>query len=125
MDYSIQIDGAQNIVMVRATGALTRAGVIRMVQLARAEARARRSMPILYDIRHATLERLAKADIFWIARNSPALTDPKEARVRVGALFPEEQAALARFWEDTFQNAGVQARAFPDEQSALAWLRPQ
>jgi hypothetical protein len=123
LEFCVVIDAARGIVVVTVDGACTRDGSARMVSAARAAARANRGMPILYDLRHASPGELSKSDIFWMARTTPLLKDGEAARVRVATVFPGEHGETARFWEDSFRNAGLEARAFEDEADAVAWLR--
>jgi hypothetical protein len=79
-------------------------------------------MPLLYDLRAASLGRLDSSDIFWWPRTIPALKDSTAARVRVATLHNEAQRPIIEFWETAFRNAGLNARRFEDEAAALAWL---
>ena len=77
---------------------------------------------VLYDIREARAGKLENADLFWLPRNVPALKDPKAARVRVATVFVDCQRPVVEFWETAFRNVGLKARAFEDEEGAIAWL---
>ena len=121
MEFSVRIDSKRGVVVVEAIGALTRVGTTQMVVAARAAGRTHGGMPILYDLREATPGQVAKSDIFWMARESPALRNG-HAMIRIATLFPAEHGTTARFWEDSFRNAGLDARAFETEDEAIAWL---
>jgi hypothetical protein len=121
LEFSIRIDAVRGVVVVTVQGACTRAGTERMVAAARAATQSHGGLPILYDLREATPGQLAKADIFWMARTSPAHRNGTAA-LRGATLFPAEFGDTARFWEDSFRNAGLDAHAFEDEQEAVDWL---
>lgn len=122
MEYKVRTDVARAVVVVTVTGTCTRTGTAHMMMEARAAARDSR-LPILYDLRAATPGQLQKSDIFWLARTVPAAPNGAAGRPRVATLFPSEHEGTARFWEDTFRNAGLEARAFEEEAEAVAWLR--
>ena len=121
MEFSVRIDLDRGIVIVDAVGALTRSGTVKMVGAARAAGASKGGLPILFDLRQASPGELSKADLFWMARNTPALRDG-HSKVRIGTLFPAQHGGTARFWEDSYRNAGLDARAFEDEEEALDWL---
>ena len=106
---------------VHANGELTRAGTTQMVTAARAAGRTHGGMPILYDLREAAPGELAKADLFWMARSSPALRDG-HAMMRIATVCRADHGDVARFWENAYRNAGINARAFETEEDAIAWL---
>ena len=122
MEFTVQIDSGCGVVRAVAVGALTRVGTQQMVAAARAAGRTHGGMPILYDLRGATPGQVGKSDIFWMARESPALRNG-HAMMRIATLFVAQHRATARFWEDSYRNAGIEARAFESEQEAIAWLR--
>ncbi len=121
MEFSVQIDSKHGVVRAVAVGPLTRVGTQRMVTAARAAGRTHGGMPILYDLRDATPGQISKSDIFWMARESPALRDG-HAMMRIATLFPAHHGDTARFWEDSYRNAGIEARAFESEEEAIEWL---
>jgi hypothetical protein len=123
VEFSVRIDEERGIVFVAVIGSCTRAGSAQMVSAARAAAETHGGMPILYDLRQASPGQLSKSDIFWMARTTPVPKEGAAARVRVATVFPEAHGDTARFWEDSFRNAGLDARAFEDEIEAMAWLR--
>lgn len=122
MEFSVRIDAALGVVVVAASGAMSRIGTGQMVASARAAGAAHGGLPILYDLREASPGQIAKSDIFWMARTSPGLGNG-HSHVRIATLFPAAFGATARFWEDSFRNAGLDARAFEREEDAIAWLR--
>ena len=122
MEFSVRIDSKHGVVRAVAAGALTRIGTQQMVAAARAAGRTHGGMPILYDLREALPGEVAKSDLFWMARDSPALRDG-HAMMRIATLFRADHGAIARFWENAYRNAGINARAFESEDEALAWLR--
>jgi hypothetical protein len=122
MPQRVEPDRARRLVVARLEGAATREEVIEMVKAARAMAHDR-GWNILYDMRGATVSDISPGDIFWLPRRLDVLNQPEASLVRVAGLHdPGERASLARFWENAFSNAGLQARAFTDEAAALAWL---
>lgn len=122
MPHRVEPDRARSLVVARLEGAATREEVIEMVKAARAMAHDR-GWNILYDLRGATAGAISAGDIFWLPRRLDVLNEPEASSVRVATLHgPGEGAALARFWENSFRNAGLQASAFTDEAAALAWL---
>lgn len=84
---------------------------------------AENGLPLLYDIRGAHAGKVESTDIFWMPRTIPVLQEPAAARVRVATLHDASQRPLVHFWETAFRNAGLNARAFEDEEAALAWLK--
>lgn len=121
MEFSVRIDSNRGIVLVRVAGGCTRVGMQSMVAAARAAARTGNGLPILYDLRDANPGQLSRSDIFWMARTSPALIEGTAA-LRVATLFPQQFGDTARFWEDSFRNAGIDAHAFESEEEAVDWL---
>jgi len=119
--YVIRVDEGRNVVIVEAIGNIDAATATPMVTEARAAAAAR-AFDILYDFRQAAPGDLKAGDVFWFPRRIPALAKPEARRVRIALLYPEEQREFSRFWETTFQNAGLRARAFDEEAAAFAWL---
>jgi hypothetical protein len=122
LDFTLRIDFSRGIVVVPVTGACDRNGMARMLAEARTASSVHDGLPIMYDMRGATPGDLQRADIFWLAHSAPALKDGAAAKVRVATVTPPGFRALARFWEDSFRNAGVDARAFESGDEATAWL---
>ena len=122
MPHSIAVDEARQVVVVTITGTVDAELVMPMVVDAR-KVSAQRGFAILYDFRRATPGKLSTTDVFWFARNTPA-NSPETRRVRIASLHDgsEAQRAIGAFWETTFRNVGLPARAFHDEAEALAWL---
>ena len=120
MPHEVTIDAARRVVRARLTGAPDRAELIEVVGRARAAAAAS-GFNILYDVRAAT-PAFSSGEIFWLPRQVDALRAPGASRVRVAGLHHPSQGDVVRTWETMFQNAGLQARAFTDEDAALAWL---
>ena len=123
MNFSVRVDTAKGIVVVPALGACDRPSMVRMYEEARAASHAAGGLPILYDMRGATPGDLVRADIFWLAHAAPTLKDGSTSKVRVATIHPPGFAALARFWEDSFRNAGIEARTFDNGDEAVGWLR--
>ena len=121
MPYAIRVDEGRHVVIVEAVGMIDTATATPMVTEARATAAAR-AFNILYDFRAAVPGDLKTGDVFWFPRRIPALAKPEARRVRIALVYPEAQREFARFWETTFQNAGLRARAFEDEAAAYTWL---
>jgi hypothetical protein len=119
--YAIRVDEARHVVIVAAAGNIDAATATPMITEARATAAAR-GFDILYDFRAAIPGDLKTGDVFWFPRRIPALAKAEARRVRIALVYPESQREFARFWETTFQNAGLRARAFDDETAALTWL---
>ena len=120
MEFKVHTDMQRGIISVTVTGVCTRTGTAQMMTAARAVAREAR-LPILYDLRGCSPGQLAKADIFWLARTVPAARN-SSGRIRVATLFPTEHDGTAQFWENSFRNAGIEARAFENETEAVGWL---
>ncbi len=120
--YTITIDTAGRMVRVLVSGVFDAEEAPRMTSEAR-RAAGESGLNILYDIREARAGKLESSDIFWMPRTIPALKDPKAPRVRVATLFVAAQCPLVEFWETSFRNVGLNARAFEDERAAAAWLR--
>jgi hypothetical protein len=55
-------------------------------------------------------------------RQVQELQGAQARRVKVALLHPAEFAAIASYWETAFTNAGLKARAFLEEEGAVAWL---
>ena len=120
MPHKVEPDRARGLVLARLEGPATREEVIDMVKAARALAHDR-GWNILYDMRGATVAGISAGDIFWLPRRLDVLNEPEASSVRVAALHdPGEGASLARFWENAFRNAGLQACAFTKE-DMRAW----
>ena len=121
MPYSISVDERRHLVIVVVEGVVDAAQAMPMVTQARATA-AGRGFNILYDFHAAVPGDIKTGDVFWFPRRIPALATAAARRVRIALLYPAAQQEFARFWETTFRNAGLNARAFEDEATALAWL---
>ena len=121
MPYSISVDERRHLVIVSVEGVVDATVAMPMVTEARMQA-AGRGFNILYDFHAATPGDIKTGDVFWFPRRIPALATAAARRTRIALLYPAAQQDFARFWETTFQNAGLSARAFEDEASALAWL---
>lgn len=121
MPYTIGDDEARRLVVVAVRGADEAKTVAAMVAEAR-ERSASRGWNILYDVRDALPDGVSSAELFWMPRKLDALRRPEARRTRVALLHLARHAELARFWEATFTNVGLQARAFEDEAAALDWL---
>ena len=122
MDFTVRIDNTKGIVVVPVTGACDRDGMVRMAHEARLAAQSA-GLPILYDMRAATPGELTRSDIFWLAQSLPVPRDGHAGRVRMATLYPPGFHALARFWEDSYNNVGIDARVFQSGDEAVAWLR--
>ena len=122
MSHEVRADEGRRLVLAVAGGRLEAEEVARMVSGAR-ELAAARGWNILYDLR-AVQPGAMLADLFWLPRRLPALTAPGAGRTLIACLHTPQFADLARYWETTFRNAGLQARAFEDEAAAVAWLTP-
>jgi hypothetical protein len=123
MSYRVEEDHGRRLVHVVIEGAFDKRDVAAMVAQARERSSAR-GWNILYDVRAARPGDMGPGDLFWIPRNHPALRDPKARAVRVAVIHPPALADLAAFWETSFRNAGIDARAFSDEAAVMAWLAP-
>jgi len=119
--YRVEMDEPRGAVRVVVDGIVDAGTARSMVADARAAA-GPRNLAILYDFRRAVPGKLTTADVFWFPRSIPALATPEARRVRVAVLHDGSQGALMAFWETSFRNTGLQARAFDDEAQALAWL---
>lgn len=119
--YEVIADEARGLVVAIVSGEIEGKGLIETIARARALSM-ERGWHILYDLRGANPGEVGTGDLFWMPRTVPALKKPRASRVRVALLSPERFRDIAQFWEDTFRNAGLQARAFVDEAVALAWL---
>ena len=120
MPHEVTVDRVRHVVVARIEGPADRAEVMEMVGAARAAARAH-GLNILYDMRKA-VPAISSGEIFWLPRNLEALRTPDASKVRVAGLHLPQHTEGAKTWETMFQNAGLQARAFTDEEAALAWL---
>lgn len=120
---SVRADNARRIVVASLTGDTTRQKVVEMVTAARGLA-ATHGWNILYDLTAASPRGISPAEIFWLPRELDVLREPQASRARIATLHREEHAEAARFWETTFRNAGLQARAFTEEGEAVSWLAP-
>lgn len=121
MPHTIRVDERRLLVIVEAIGPIDAGSLTPMVTEARSTAAAH-GFNILYDFRDARPGDIKTGDVFWFPRRIPALAKPEARRVRIALLYPMDQRDFARFWETTFQNAGLRARAFEKEAEADAWL---
>ncbi len=121
MVFRVEEDEVRRLVRVTAEGVFDKAEVVEMVARAR-ETSARRRWNILYDMRSATLGKIGPGDVFWLPRQHPALRGADVASVRAAVLHTAALGEAVLFWENTFRNAGLQARAFTEEAPALEWL---
>lgn len=121
MTFRVEEDAALGLVRVTVEGVFEVPEIDAMVGQARELASAHR-WNTLYDMRSARPGRMGPGDVFWMPRELPALRGAEALGVRVATLHPAELAPIADFWENSFRNMGLQARAFLDEPQALAWL---
>lgn len=121
MTFRVTEDDDRRLVRVTLEGTYDKAEIVAMVGEAR-KASAARKWPILYDLRGARPGAMGAADVFWMPRQHPALRAPDASMTRVAVVYPSEKGDLASFWENTFRNAGLRARAFTQEDAALEWL---
>ena len=121
MPFRLEDDPARRLVRVTFEGRYDKPEIEAMVGAARA-ASAKSGWNILYDMRAATPGAVGPADVFWMPRKHPALQGAAASSVRVATVHDGKQAEIATFWETSFRNAGLRARAFTDEAKALAWL---
>jgi len=119
--FKISLDGERRVVNVVLTGIIDVSTAPVMVTEARSVA-TESGFNILYDFRNAVPGDVKNTDVFWFPRNIPALTKPDAGRTRTALLHEPPARELAHFWETTFRNVGLQARAFEDEAAAYAWL---
>jgi hypothetical protein len=118
--YSLKLDVGRRIVKVIFAQRCDNDEVTRAVTEAR-NAVSRDVVGIVYDMRGCDVGGMTLADVFWLPRRHPAVrNDPQ--RLRIAAIYPSHMEELARFWELTSRNVGLKASAFPDEESALAWI---
>lgn len=109
------------MVLVLLTGAIDASVAPVMVTEARSVA-SKEGFNILYDFRDAVPGNVKNADVFWFPRNIPVLATPQAGRTRTALLHMPAAREIAHFWETTFSNVGLQARAFESEGEAYAWL---
>lgn len=121
MPYTITIDTVKRVVRVFVSGVFDAEEAPRMTTQAR-RAASESGLNILYDIRQARAGKLENSDLFWLPRTVPALKDAQAPRVRVATVFVAPQRPIVEFWETSFRNVGLNARAFEDEDEAVAWL---
>lgn len=121
MPFRVVEDETLQLVRVTMEGVYDKDDVEAMVGRAR-EVSAARRWNILYDMRFARPGKMGPGEVFWMPRRHPALKGPEVASVRVATLHPPELADLATFWENSFRNAGLRARAFTEEAAAIEWL---
>lgn len=121
MAFKISLDGGRRVVNVQVTGVIDAASAPVMVTEARSVA-SKEGFNILYDFREAVPGDVKNTDVFWFPRNIPALSKPDAGKTRTALLHRPPAREIARFWETTFSNVGLQARAFENEAEAYAWL---
>jgi hypothetical protein len=124
MPFRVEEDPERRLVRVTLEGRYDKAEIEAMVKRARA-ASTKNRWNILYDMRGASPGAMSPADLFWMPRKHPALRSVDAPSVRVAALHDGKFPEVAAFWENTFRNAGLRARAFTDEAAAMAWLAVQ
>ena len=118
--YSLQLDVGRRIVKVVFASRCDNDEVSRAVTEAR-NAASGQVMGIVYDMRGCDRGGMTLADAFWMPRRHPSIRNDAQ-RLRIAAIYPDHMEELARFWETTSRNVGIKASAFPDEESALAWI---
>ena len=122
MAHEVVVAPEGGYVMVTVSGTLAVEEVTRMVTAARTLSDGE-GLPILYDMQRAVLGGVSKSDVFWMPRNLPVLKAPWARRVRVALVYPASHGEDALFWENSFRNLGLDVKAFPQREVALAWLR--
>ena len=122
MPFDVREDERLGLVVATITGRFDAADIQRAVQESRVLAAAR-GRNILYDMSGAQPGDVNATDLFWMPRREAVLRDPAAGKARVALVHPAAFAELAQFWETSFRNAGLQARAFVERDRAVEWLR--
>jgi len=119
--YTVRLDIARRIVKIAFASRCDADEVTRAVTEARSAA-VDGVLGIVYDMRSCEAGGITLTDIFWLPRQHPSLTAESVRRLRIAAVYPDHLEELAQFWETTARNVGIRARAFRDEDLALAWI---
>ena len=122
MAHEVAVAPEGGYVLVTVSGTLAAEEVMQMVTEARTLSDTE-GLPILYDMRQAVLGGVSKSDVFWMPRKMPVLKSPWARRVRVALVYPASHGDDALFWETSFRNLGLDVKAFPLRDAAVAWLR--
>ena len=123
MAFDVRVDEERGVVVAEVIGAIDAQSTVEVVGRAR-EASKASGLNILYDMRRAITGDMSSGALFWIPRQVPQLQGVAARRTRVALLHLPQYAAMAQYWEDTFRNAGLSARAFTDDEEAGDWLSP-
>ncbi|HZZ95076.1 MAG TPA: hypothetical protein VFE23_21130 [Usitatibacter sp.] len=121
MGYTLKLDVGRRLVTVVFASRCDAEEVTRAVTEARKVA-SDGVVGIVYDMRGCDAGGMTLADVFWMPRRHPAIAPQSARALLVAAIYPDHMEELARFWETTSRNIGIKARAFADEESALAWI---
>ena len=121
MPYEIRLDAPRGLVVVTLEGALHAKDVAEAVMKAREQA-VEHDYDLLYDMREAKLGDISMSDLFFMPRRLDVLKTSTAGQHRVAVAYPLGQEKFARFWETTFANSGLQARAFTELEAAYRWL---
>lgn len=120
MGYTLSLDVGRRIVKVVFASRCDNDEVTRAVTDAR-KAASSQVLGIVYDMRGCDPGGMTLADAFWLPRRHPAIRNDGQ-KLRIAAIYPDHMEELARFWETTSRNIGLNATAFVDEDAALVWI---
>ena len=119
--YNIVIDNKRRIVRVTHVGDLDISLAEKMVTEARTEAH-NLGYNLLYDFRESFI-KVSTAEMYFLPREHNLLAIPKAKRIKSANIIPlKDKKVDWRFYEVTAQNAGLNWRAFKNEEDALKWL---
>jgi len=119
--YNIVIDNKRRIVRVTHVGDLDISLAEKMVTEARTKAY-NLGYNLLYDFRESFI-KVSTVEMYFLPREHDLLAIPKAKHIKSANIIPlKDKKVDWRFYEVTAQNAGLNWRAFKNEEDALKWL---
>ena len=119
--FDVRIDEVRRLVVAEVVGPIEASNTQQLVARAR-EAAVQSGLNILYDMRRSVPGDMSSGTLFWLPRQVPQLQGVEARRTRVALLHEPEYGAMAKYWENTFRNAGLAVKAFTVEEEAEDWL---
>ena len=119
--FTVVVDNKRHIVRVTHVGDLDISMAKKMVSEARTQAH-KLGYNLLYDFRESFI-RVSTVEMYFLPRGHELLATPEARDIKSANIIPlKDKQVDCRFFEVTAQNAGLNLRAFKNEEDALKWL---
>jgi len=120
MEYVVDIDGRNQVVLCTCNGTLDLASAKVMTRDVRKQS-FELGYELLYDVTNVTLG-VGIADAYFYPRDITALYENIKHRVNKAAIIYNTGKEFWKFFETTARNAGVNVKLFLKREEAIGWL---